>query len=241
MSVSGRRICRFAEEAAEAPDPEIALRSLTQLRGELQEFERQQVARALTAGRSFGDVGRAMGISRQAAHRRFKDLSGMRRADPERLPPTPEVRLVFHYARAEAEKLGAASLAPYHVVLGVLRNGDRLAARALTEAGVTLEDARREVRALEGGPAATNGHGDLDVRGVLAGSVLCAKRRGAEQVEVEHLLRSALADDDGVACRVLRRLGASPAGVLAALDAPPANREDSLEVEMTDSATPRNR
>ena len=56
MSVSGQRICALAEEAAAAAEPEVALETLTRIREELQEFERQQVARALTAGRTYGDV-----------------------------------------------------------------------------------------------------------------------------------------------------------------------------------------
>src|SRR5215207_5558329 len=107
MSVSGQKICALAEEAAEAAEPEEALETLTRIREELAEFERQQVARALTSGRSYGDIARAMGITRQAAHRRFKGLTKAPRRGSQRLPPTPEVRLVFEYAREEARSLGA--------------------------------------------------------------------------------------------------------------------------------------
>src|SRR5918992_3465255 len=117
MSVSGQRICGLAVDAAEARDAEEALRTLTSLRVELHEFERQQVARALTTGQSFGDVARAMGISRQAAHRRFRDLSVQRGQEPHRLRPTPEVRLAFEYARAEAKALGASVLSSAHILL----------------------------------------------------------------------------------------------------------------------------
>src|SRR4051794_34494873 len=110
MSVSGQMICRLAEEAADAPEPELALRTLTDLRGELDEFERQQVARALTAGETFGSIARAMGVSRQAVHRRFRSLAPRRSRSRAGVPPTPEVRLVIEYARAEAAELGATSL-----------------------------------------------------------------------------------------------------------------------------------
>src|SRR6188472_771923 len=96
-SASGQAICRLAGEAADAADPEVALEALTRLREELEQFERQQVARALTAGRSFGAIARALGISRQAVHRRFSGLSPHRRLSRGVLP-SPEVRLVFEYA-----------------------------------------------------------------------------------------------------------------------------------------------
>jgi ATP-dependent Clp protease ATP-binding subunit ClpA len=221
MSASGQAICRLAEEAAEAGDPEEALRRLTMLRDELVQFERQQVARALTEGRSFGTVAGAMGISRQAVHHRFRDLSPSRRLS-RGLPPTPEVRLAFDYARAEAKALGVSVLAPAHMLLGILRNGDRRAAGALASAGVTLEAARRDVGARSDGGLSAGRLGRVDVRTVLADSVQCARRRNADRVEVEHLLRAALADgSEGRA--LLERLGASPAGVLAALDEAPGD------------------
>jgi ATP-dependent Clp protease ATP-binding subunit ClpA len=227
VSVSGQRICALAEEAAAATEPEEALETLTRIREELAEFERQQVARALTSGRSYGDVARAMGISRQAAHRRFKDLARQRRGS-KRLPPTPEVRLVFDYARAEARALGATVLAPVHVVLGILRNGDRRAAAALAASGLDLELARDAARA-EGTRAGGNGNDEVDIRAMLAETAQCARRRGAEQVEVEHLLRSAFASDDHGAERMLQTLGVAPDRVLAELDAAPLDEPDCAE------------
>ena len=223
MSVSGQRICALAEEAASATEPEAALETLTRIRDELAEFERQQVARALTEGRSYGDVARAMGITRQAAHRRFKALSKGGRRGPDRLPPTPEVRLVFEYAREEARSLGASVLAPVHVVLGILRNGDRRAAAALGE--IEIDDARRAAR----GDAAPKGGGKVDIRAILGETALCARRRGADEVNVEHLLRSALASDDHGAGRLLEQLGVEPERVLARLDAGPADDPDCAE------------
>ena len=223
MSASGQRICALAEEAASATEPEAALETLTRIREELAEFERQQVARALTDGRSFGDVARAMGITRQAAHRRFKDLTKGVRRGTDRLPPTPEVRLVFEYAREEARSLGASVLAPVHVVLGILRNGDRRAAAALGE--IDLDDARHLVRAT----AAPNGGGKVDIRAILAETALCARRRGAEEVHVEHLLRSALASEDPGAGRLLGQLGIASELVLARLDATSPDDPDCAE------------
>jgi ATP-dependent Clp protease ATP-binding subunit ClpA len=224
MSVAGQRICALAVDAAAAPDAGEALATLTRLRLELHEFERQQVARALTTGQSFGEIARAMGISRQAAHRRFRDLSVQRGQEPGRLGPTPEVRLAFEYAVAEAKALGASVLSSAHILLGILRNGDRRAAAALAASGATLDGLRREALTLEGGrpPATADPHApphpdEIDVRAVLGQASRCARRDGAECVEVEHLLRSALSSGDAPAARVLARLGVNRARVLAAL------------------------
>jgi ATP-dependent Clp protease ATP-binding subunit ClpA len=223
-SPSGRTICRLAFQAADAADPEAALETLTRLRAEVDEFERQQVARALTAGRSFGSIARALGISRQAVHYRFSGLSPKKRLTRSLLP-SPEVRLVFEYAGAEAQALGATLLNPAHVLLGLLRNGDSRAAGALVAAGVTLEDARGAARAQENGSGRRRAIDAVDVRAMLGQSVRCAKSRDAERIEAEHVLRAALADGASEGPRLLEQLGIPPASVLAALDEAPADVE----------------
>jgi transposase-like protein len=213
VSVSGQRICRLADEAAEAPSPEAALGAVRQLRDELDEFERQQVARALSADRTFGAIAASMGISRQAVHRRFSDLR-RRRKQADGPAPTAEVRLAFEYAQAEARTLEAPRLGPEHVVLGILRAGDRFAARALEEAGVELDHARDRTRTVgaAGSPA------DV-LRSVLADAVRYATREGAQNIEVTHVLRAALAAIDDPQTR----LGVSSERVIAGLDAAPAD------------------
>ena len=197
----------------------MALQTLTRLHVELSEFERQQVARALTAGRSFGAIARAMGLSRQAVHRRFRDLASHRRV-LKTLPPSPEVRLLFDYAREEASALGAAVVAQDHVLLGILRNGDGRAAsrprRRRSHAGGCAAGGLGR-----SGPARPAGK-RVDLRAVLAETVQCARRRGAERIEAEHVLRAAVADEAGPGAELLRRLGVPPARVLAELDEAPA-------------------
>ncbi len=213
MSVSGQRICRLADEAADAPSPEAALDAVRQLRDELNEFERQQVARALTAGRTFGAIAGSMGISRQAVHRRFSDLR-RRRKQADGPGPTAEVRLAFEYAQAEARAVDAPMLGPEHVVLGILRAGDRRAARALEAAGVELDHAREATRA-----AGAAGSPPDVLRSVLTDAVRYALREGVRNVEVTHVLRAALAAVDDPRAR----LGVTPERVIAGLDAAPAD------------------
>jgi hypothetical protein len=225
VSETGQRICRLAEAAANAADYHDALRTLCELRRELEEFERQQAARALTAGESFGAVARSLGVSRQAAHRRFRDLAPPAARDDIE-PPTPEARLVVEYARQEASEMGAARLGTEHFLLGILRNGDRRAADALFELGVTLDDARAAAQArgaLATTPeAATDGtQTPAPIRRVIGTALLEARRRSASAVGVEHLLLAALEDDRAGAALVLTVLGVSPRAVRARLEAEP--------------------
>jgi ATP-dependent Clp protease ATP-binding subunit ClpA len=210
-SVSGRRIRDLVREVAGALEPDDALRTLTEMREELDEYERQQVAWALSAGRSYADVARALGITRQAAYRRFKDLMPRRRRRRERVPASAQVRLVLRYARAEALAVLAPTVHPDHVLLGILRNGDRRAAAALHAAGVTLPNAR--VCARSRGPEGI----DL-TRAALARALQRAREERAPQLGVDHLLRGALAELDGDSGSLLRSLDVSPADVIVALD-----------------------
>ena len=121
--MSGQEICRLAERASTAATPDEALEILRALREELGEFERQQVARALTLGEPVTAVARALGVSRQSAHRRFRDLVPPR-APAQRLLPTPETRLAVEYARYEARKHGAPAVGSVHLLLGILHSGN---------------------------------------------------------------------------------------------------------------------
>lgn len=56
-----------------ARDPLVALDELQRLRRDLDVYERELAQRALESGASYGAVARALGISRQAAHRRYRD------------------------------------------------------------------------------------------------------------------------------------------------------------------------
>src|ERR671923_1917499 len=100
MEERGKRICALAEEAANADDEEAALRTLTKLQHELDEFIQINVKRRLEAGRSFADIARVMEISRQAAHRRYRHLAparGPRR--PRRIVAGDDARAAVRLAR----------------------------------------------------------------------------------------------------------------------------------------------
>jgi len=129
-----------------APDPRTALRQIAALRERLDEVEREHVTGALAAGASLAAVGRDLGISRQAVHRRYGASSTAasshrtRRRETAAVSAagvrlTAEARLVLRHALAEAEAAGDAAVDGGHVLLALLRPP---ALPALEDAGVAL-------------------------------------------------------------------------------------------------------
>jgi len=204
------RICLLAEEAATTTEPETALEKLRELRDELVAFERARVAQALRTGSSFGSVAKALGISRQAAHRRYREL-----APPQgkSLSLSSQVRQAIRLAREEAAAAGARGLSSGHLLLGVLRSGGGTSS-ALEAGGVTADATRKCLWSdsdgdSPGDPAATA----ETAKAVLAEAAQIARARHAPSIEADHLVLAALNGPDGGARRAVTALGVTPAAV----------------------------
>jgi hypothetical protein len=234
MANAPSRIRDLLEHAVRAGEPGAALRALAALRDELEVFERLQVARALDAGDSFGAVARAMGISRQAAHRRYRDLVGVslpapssrRSARPGRILVTSEARTAVDLAREEASALGSRTVGSEHLLLGIIRCRRTRAMDILEARGVSLADARRcaQPTLVNGAPApapapVAAGPGGISAyaRAVFEQSLREALKRGDGYIGVDHLLLASLEDPHGGASRTLAELGVDPDEVRASL------------------------
>ena len=196
-----------------------ALETLAELRREIELFNREQVKRGLAAGRSFGEVARALGVSRQAAHRRYRDLA---QDHGPRVTPTEPARHVLRLAREEALAMQAAALGSEHVLIAVLRcDGD--AAQALAGEGATLGRVRACVRALTAARERplSLGESQPGLRGALREATQRAIARGERSLDVDALLLAALADPEGGARRVLAALGVDVAAVRGRLEGKP--------------------
>jgi hypothetical protein len=212
--MDGKRMADLAAEAADAPTPRAALRALSELRRELDAFERRQVANALADGASYAAIAREFGLSRQAVHRRFRSLA--RQEVP--LVMAPDVRRVLRLAREEAVAVRAEEIGSEHVLLAVLRAGDVHASAVLREAGATLERARTQVEGAS--PRRRLFRRELDTgdpRALLEAPAREARARGARRIEVEDLVLGTLEPPDGAASRTLRALGVDPGAVRDAL------------------------
>jgi hypothetical protein len=204
MEDNGHRIARLAAEAAEAASPRDALRAASELRRELDAFERRQVAVALAEGASFAEIARDVGVSRQAVHRRFREL-----AVSEALPPmSGDVRRILREARGVAVALGSRPLGSEHVLLATLRAADLPSAALLRMSGASFDRSRSLVEASSARtPPFRRGRVPGDQPSLMAAPMAEARRRGAQRVEVEDLLLGILTDETGGAARILRALG----------------------------------
>lgn len=209
------RIVELAGEVTHAESAGEALRKVRDLRRELDAFERQQVARALSEGANFSTIARELGISRQAVHRRFRSLA----VGEKPLQTSSDARTVLRLAREEAEALAAPEVDGSHIVVATLRATDLPAAEILRNAGATLERARTQVEApgLRGPLFQRSAGARAGLRRVLAASAREARERSDRQIEVEHLLLGTLSDEQVDAARTLVAIGVEPRGVVAAL------------------------
>jgi transposase-like protein len=105
------RVVTQLERTLKAPDPVRALHELRVLRAEVDLLERELVRAALESGASFAAVARALGITRQAAHRRYRHLT----SEPSRLVATPEALAVLQRARYVAARAGSPTVEAEHI------------------------------------------------------------------------------------------------------------------------------
>jgi ATP-dependent Clp protease ATP-binding subunit ClpA len=75
----------------------------------------------------------------------FRRAQPARVASPGHIPFTPRAKKVLELSLREALRLKHKHIGPEHILLGLLREGEGLAAMVLSDAGVSLDDLRRHV------------------------------------------------------------------------------------------------
>jgi hypothetical protein len=229
MAEMGTGLRELVEHALGASSPEAGLRAAAALRGAVEDLEREQARSALAAGCSFGAVARALGITRQSAHRRYRHLvaetaQAPPRAARGRVLVTGEARAAVELAREEARALGVSAVGSEHLLLGIIRGADAATAKTLQALGVTIDAARgcAQPTLTEGEPGAESpgvGRGiTAYARSVFEQSLREALARGDGYIGTEHLLLASLRDSRGGAARTLEALGVAPAAVRAQLE-----------------------
>ncbi len=133
---------------------------------------------------------------------------------------TGDAREVVRRAQDEAGRLGHGQIGTEHLLLALVRGGEAdLAARALREAGITLEAVRAEVlRHLGTGDAVADGESlrfTPRAKKVLELSLREALALKHDHIGTEHILLGLLRESSGLAARVLGDLGARPAALRA--------------------------
>ena len=98
-----------------------------------------------------------------------------------------------------------------HILLGLIREGEGVAAKALESLGISLDAVRQQVEEIIGrGQQAPSGHIPFTPRAkkVLELSLREALQLGHSYIGTEHILLGLIREGDGVAAQVLVRLGA---------------------------------
>src|SRR5262252_4398486 len=175
------------------------------------------VDQARRSGASWTDIGRSMGVTKQAAQKRFvPKYHGQPDPDPSEgfSRFTQRARNVVITAQNEAHAAGHDQIRPEHLVLGLLAEPDALAAKAIVAQGVSLKTARKAATAALP-PAAGQVPAlipfDPQARKALELTFRQALRMGHNYVGTEHILLALLELEDGGG--VLTGLGIDKAGV----------------------------
>lgn len=114
-------------------------------------------------------------------------------------------------AQEEARLAGLGFIGTEHVLLGLLHEGEGPAARALESSRITLEAVRAKVGEMpRSAPAEPGGSPPFSARAkkALERSLREALQLGHNSIGTGHLFLGLLGDEEGVAVRVLRSLGA---------------------------------
>ncbi|GAA4062237.1 Clp protease N-terminal domain-containing protein [Streptomyces shaanxiensis] len=169
------------------------------------------VDQARRSGASWTDIGRSMGVTRQAAQKRFVPKESID-LDPQQGfgRYTPRARNAVVAAHNEAIAARNAEGRPEHLVLGLLADPDGLAAKAITAQGILLDSVRQAATAAL--PPAADEVPELIPYGSAAKKVLEltfreALRLGHNYIGTEHILLALLEFENGTG--VLSGLGLS--------------------------------
>lgn len=124
---------------------------------------------------------------------------------------TDRARRVIVLAQEEARMLNHNYIGTEHILLGLIHEGEGVAAKALESMGISLEDVRREVEEIiSQGSQPHTGHIPFTPRAkkVLELSLREGLQMGHKYIGTEFLLLGLIREGDGVAAQVLTKLGA---------------------------------
>jgi ATP-dependent Clp protease ATP-binding subunit ClpA len=175
-------IVDLARAATDVAAPERSLSAIAELRQRVDELEELQVENALRRGWSWTRIGRALGRTRQAVHKRYARL-GADGPGAGGVIVTREARRVLALAREEAERLGGRTVGVEHLMLALVAAGH--------SPEVSLAKARAAAAEL---PPARDGAGGISgaAHRALEEALQECVADGARELRPEHVLRAVL-------------------------------------------------
>ncbi|MGY0489223.1 Clp protease N-terminal domain-containing protein [Streptomyces sp. WG-D5] len=194
------------------------------------------VDQARRSGASWTEIGKSMGVTRQAAQKRFVPKGSENDLDPSQgfNRYTERARNVIVSAQNEARAASNATITPAHLVLGLLHEPEGLAARAIVAQDVLLDTVRQAATAQL--PDASDDMPalvpfDADAKKSLELTFREALRLGHNYVGTEHILLALLEHENGAG--LLHGLGIdkekAESQVLATLAEIVKNQQESQE------------
>ncbi|MCX4832125.1 ATP-dependent Clp protease ATP-binding subunit [Streptomyces sp. NBC_00006] len=160
------------------------------------------VDQARRSGASWTDIGKSMGVTRQAAQKRFVPKGDEKPIDPNEgfNRYTVRARNVVVGAQNEARAANNANITPAHLALGLLKEPEALAAKAILAQDVSLEAVRQA--ATETLPPASDDMPalvpfDADAKKALELTFREALRLGHNYIGTEHILLALLEHENG--------------------------------------------
>jgi len=131
-------------------------------------------------------------------------------------PFTERARRSIVLAQEEAQRLGNNYIGTEHILLGIISEGESLAAKVLETLGVNLAKVRAEVEAIVGRGGQTVQQEMVftpRAKRVIELAFEEARQLNHNYIGTEHLLLGLIREGEGVAARVLTNLGVDPAKV----------------------------
>ena len=123
---------------------------------------------------------------------------------------TDRARRVVVLAQEEARMLNHNYIGTEHILLGLIHEGEGVAAKALESLGISLEGVRQQVEEIIGqGQQAPSGHIPFTPRAkkVLELSLREALQLGHNYIGTEHVLLGLFRDEEGFAARIMHDAG----------------------------------
>ena len=158
---------------------------------------------------------------------------------------TERVRKVLAMSREEASRLGHEYVGTEHMLLGIMREGEGVAAAVLQSRGIDAEEVIEAIEATVKKAKGTQGTGpDLPytsrAKKVLEFAMSEARELNHSYVGTEHLLLGILREEKGIAAQVLREFGLTTeqarAEVLRLLGTEPVTQSRTLGIEADEGA-----
>jgi len=125
---------------------------------------------------------------------------------------TQRAQKVIAYAQEEARRLNHNVVGTEHLLLGLIREGEGVAARALANLGIDVNKVRDQIEAMIGvGPFPIHGPIGYTPRAkrVMELAMDESRKLGHNYVGTEHILLGLIREGEGVAAQVLNNLGVS--------------------------------